>query len=129
MKVISFNIKNNITNITKILPILSNNCNIIFKSLIYFQYHEYIINNEILNNIHNNIDKMSKVKRIRLEFISLDIDEKNYIKFIQKLLSLKLETILLRANNYLFYSIEELKEISHKINCLDLNTIFIAKLK
>ena len=81
---------NKIKNIKKILPIFDNECNITFKYLTHFRfiYHpEEGIKSDILNNLYNNIDKLTCLKIFIFACSTLKDSEDFYNKFHLKLTS------------------------------------------
>jgi hypothetical protein len=81
---------NKIKNIKKILPIFDNECNITFKNLTHFRfiYHpEEGIKSDILNNLYNNIDKLTCLKIFVFACSTLKNSENFYNKFHLKLSS------------------------------------------
>ena len=135
------NYKYKIKNIKDILPIFTDNCQVIFKSLsnlkINNQYPYEPLSLDILNNIYNNLNYMPNLKSLYLCCYYKEEDEikiEFYKKFIKKILSIKLEYIhIVIKGKYLYedktYSINELKEICNDINVLNLNKIQIQKLE
>ena len=121
--------------LTNILPIFNNECKVIFKSLIKFEfvYNDYIKSEELLN-LYNNINIMPNLKYINISLIS-DMNREFYIKIISKLLSLNLKSISFQAKKSIFeyinprniYSEKELKEIKSDINFNNYNKIEIIK--
>ena len=134
---VEFNIICEIIDIKDVFPIFSDNC-ILFKSLVNFK-----LNNEcdkgiglnILKNIYNNIDCMPNLKKFSIKCISKDLNEEFYIKFINKILDMKLDYVnisIKKDKNNIEdeeYSEKELKEIYPKIKSLDLKNIIIKKYK
>ena len=90
---------------------------------------------EILNNIYNNIDNMPNLKSFVLKCYQENINKDFLIKFIKKILSMKLnhvELYLTKKRNDLEkfheeYSLNELKEIYPTIDFNFLNHINIRK--
>ena len=125
---------NEIENFEKIFPIFQNKCNICFKSLNEFKliYKDSNTNKvDILNNIYQNLDCMPCLKRFTLSLNQFSLDEKKYLDFIKKILSLKLEFIKLDyindGMNKNYYSFKELKDIAPVINARDFQNISIKK--
>ena len=102
--------KNKIKNIIdNSFPIFCENSKIIFKSLkiFVFDYHENYVDLKLLINIYNNLDNMPILKYFELKVISKDINEEFHKKLIRKLLSLNLDTCILRIKKKLLVSFEE----------------------
>ena len=137
LKDVEFNINNNTINIKNGFPIFNNKCKIIFKSLISFSMLNcfgFDLTSEILTNIYNNMDKMLNLKKFEINTEVDNINEEFYIKFIQKLLNLKLDYINFSPRvNYMDnkgkYKLYELKEICNNINEKKYNKIYISKFK
>ena len=125
LKKIQFNFDSNISNIQTFFPIFNNICPITFHNLTTFEFtciNDYIIKNEILNNIYNNFDKMMNLKRVYFMCISTDASEEFYKAFIKKILKLKLNYVylcLMKVNRFpeKKYSLNELKQFCDEINC------------
>ena len=92
----------------------------------------YHIDISILKSIYNNIDNMQKLKIFKLKCYTSKIDKEFYNDFIRKLLSLKLDQIVLlvkfKASGLKKYSKQELKEIYPNMNHLDFSKITIYNL-
>ena len=135
VKEIIVDIKNRIKTIT--LPLLFDTDRK-YNSLTNFTFinecipRGYHIDISILKSIYNNIDNMPKLKIFKLKCYTSKIDEEFYNDFIRKLLSLKLEQIVLlvkfKASGLKKYSKQELKEIYPNINHLDFSKIAIYNL-
>ena len=117
------------------IPFFSNNCNIIFKSLIKFQFFfKDQIDFRILENIYNNVDKMPNLRHFSFLCYSVKNNEDFYKKFIKKLLLMKLDLVILKIDKYSCYSEapcyskEELMEICGTGNICDLNNVIISKI-
>ena len=125
LKKIDFTIDTKIQNIKTFFPIFNNICPITFHNLATFEFtcvNDIIINNEILNNIYNNIDKMMNLKRVYFMCNSIDANEEFYKAFIKKILKLKLNYVylcLMKINAFpdKKYSLNELKQFCNEINC------------
>ena len=123
-----------IINIKESFPIFNDKCNKIFKSLKIFQIYnpELKLDSIILENIYNNLDKMPILRIFEIKCDSNYINKELYIKFIIKLLKMKLKRIKINLNLNKFeidredYSIDELKEIYPDIK-YNLNNIIIEK--
>ena len=132
-----------IYDLKKILPIFKEKCEIKFKELIifYFKNEKYETNIDVLKNIYNNIDKMLNIRKIIINCFCSKMNEEFYGKFVEKILSLNLDSSELKirlsrnelANGYEeIYSIKELnemKKIYPKFKSLNFNKIKIHKLK
>ena len=99
-------------------PFFSDKCNIKFNLLKKF---DFVINDEInhdaFNNLCNNINNMPNLKYFRLQCDVGGINENIYKNFILKLLSLKLDYIILsvkKIKNFLWVS--RLHDIDFKEN-------------
>ena len=128
LQYISLNIVNEIKNLKDLLPFFNDNCKKIFNYLTHFEFHYNVTSldaknkiSEILNNLYNNIDKISNVRNFILSCSSKDIQETFYMKLIKKILSLRLNNCEIDVqkieNNYSgnYYSRKELKQICPNI--------------
>ena len=132
LETVEFCFLNEIANFEKTFPIFNNKCNICFKSLNEFKLiYKYDTNKtDILNNIYQNLDFMPYLKKFTLSLNQYSCDKNKYLKFIQKILSLKLEFIKIGINddnNKNYYTFKELKEIAPIINVRDFENIRIKK--
>ena len=135
LKDVKFKIDNNTINVKDGFPIFNDKCKIIFKSLISFSMincYGFDLTSEVLTNIYNNMEKMPNLREFTINTGVDNIDENFYLKFIKKILNLKLEYIYFSPRvNYLGhsekYKINELKEISNNINEKKYNKIYISK--
>ena len=80
------------------------------------------MNNELLNNIYKNIDKMPNLKRFYFMCISNEANEEFYKAFINKVLGLKLNYVylcLMKINKIPEekYTFDELRQFCNEINC------------
>jgi hypothetical protein len=135
VKEIIIDIKNQIKAIP--LPILFDNDRK-YDSLTNFTFFNkcnpggYNIDISILKNIYNNLDNMPKLKIFKLKCYTIKVDEEFYNDFIRKLLSLKLDEIVLLVkydvSTVKRYSRQELKEIYPNLNHLDFRKIAIYNL-
>ena len=93
---------------------------------------DYNIDISILKSIYNNIDNMPKLKIFKLKCYTRKVDKEFYNDFIRKLLSLKLDQIVLLVkfgvSGLKRYSRKELKEIYPDMNHLDFSNISIYNL-
>ena len=121
-------------------PIFNDECKIVFKSLKSFTLianNVYSMDFQILNNIYINIDKMPNLKSFVLQCNQEDITILFLIKFIKKILSMKLYNIHLCLTNENFfhekkheqYSLNELKKINPQIDVNNFKHIYIRKYK
>lgn len=135
---ISLSCENEINDIKSIIPIFKDNSTLIFKSLnvFIFSYNQNVDLN-FLNNIYNNINNMPNLKYFKLTLISKDINDDFLKKMIRKLLSINLDTCILRIQKKLLniwepdiFKKEELREIFPKMKnyCL-YDKIYIEKIK
>ena len=124
MKEIHLSSENEILNIYEVFPIFSINSIVKFISLNIFSfiYYKNIVDLNFLNNIYNNIDNMPNLKYFELCVISKDINEDFLKKIIRKLLSINLDTCILKIQkndakswNQDIYTKKELKEIFPKM--------------
>ena len=92
----------------------------------------YNIDVSLLKSIYNNIDNMPKLKIFKLKCYTYKIDKEFYNDFIRKLLSLKLDQIVLLVkydvSGLKKYSRQELKEICPNMNHLDFSNVAIYNL-
>ena len=120
---------------TNILPLFNDECNITFDLLekLYIRCmggYSYI---EALQNFYNNIDKCKNLKELSIELIT-DIDEEFYLKFIEKMISKKLQYFLIFIDNEIlsddFYTLKELNEMfpNNQINEYYSDSLNIQKL-
>ena len=137
LKDVEFNINNNTINVKDGFPIFNDKCKILFRSLINFSMSNccgFDLTSKVLTNIYNNMDKMPNLKRFEINTGIDNINEEFYIKFIKKLLNLKLDYIYFSPRvNYMDktekYKINELKEICNNINEKKYNKMYISKFK
>ena len=130
-KIKIFNINKQI-NLEKSLPIFNYKCPVIFNSLLSFEFTDYTeegINIETLNNLYNNINKMPYLLYFSIDCVVKELKKDLYIKFIQKMTSLKLKElhIIIKINKYIDnweYSKKEIRKICPIINC---NHFFIQR--
>ena len=135
VKEIIIDITNQIKVIT--LPLLSETDKK-FNSLTNFTFFNkcnpgnYNIDISILKSIYTNIDNMPKLKIFKLKCYTRKVDKEFYNDFIRKLLSLKLDQIVLLVkfgvSGLKRYSRKELKEIYPDMNHLDFSNISIYNL-
>ena len=124
LKKVDFTIDKRIKNIKTFFPIFNNICPIIFHNLNTFEFcciYGEIMNNELLNNIYKNIDKMPNLKRFYFMCISNEANEEFYKAFINKVLGLKLNYVylcLMKINKIPEekYTFDELKQFCNEIN-------------
>ena len=89
---------------------------------------------EALHNFYYNIDKCKNLKELSIELIT-DIDEEFYLKFIEKMISKKLQYFLIFIDNEIlsddFYTLKELNEMfpNNQINEYYSDSLNIQKLK
>ena len=137
LKDVKFRIDNNTINVKDGFPIFNDKCKILFRSLINFSMSNccgFDLTSKVLTNIYNNMDKMPNLKKFEINTRIDNIKKKFYIKFIKKLLNLKLDCIHFSPRvNYMGYEekykLSELKEICNNINENKYNKIYIPKLK
>ena len=115
LKEINFdNIKYSIINLENTLPIFSDKCHIVFKSLTKFSFCYYNeINYDILINIFNNLDHMPKLKEFKINCFSKYINKEFHKNFIIKLLSLKIKIYLNLQNEMKITDLYSENELKH----------------
>ena len=119
-----FDIKNKIKNLENIIPIFSDKCNIIFKSLkaLSITFNNNVeIDLNILNNVIKNIDKLPRLTSILLNGYSKEINENYYLELIKNILTRKIAHINISISNVKYaytpeYSDNELKVIYPDFN-------------
>jgi len=137
LKDVEFDINNNTINVKDGFPIFNDKCKIIFKSLIRFSMQNccgFELTSEVLTNIYNNINKMPNLKKFEINTRVDNINEEFYIKFIKKLLNLKLDYIYFSPivnymDNIEKYKLYELKKLCNNINENKYHKIYITKFK
>ena len=92
------------------------------------------LTSEVLTNIYNNMGKMPNLRKFEINTGVDNINKDFYIKFIRKILNLKLDYIYFSPRlNYIEeleeYKISELKEICNNINENKYKEIYISKFK
>jgi len=97
-------------------------------------WSSYVLTSEVLTNIYKNMDKMPNSKKFEINTEVDNCNEKFYIKFIKKLLNLKLDYIYFSPrvkdmDHTKKYKLCELKEICNNIDEKKYNKIFITKFK
>ena len=133
LKSLFFIFEYKIVNLKDSLPIFNDKCPIIFQSLKQL-YLIMDIDLDIFRNIYNNIDYMPNLEKIYLYSFINNLDKIFYEKFIKKILHLKLCFIHLEIRNNISskksekYTLNELKEITNDINCIDYERVNIKKL-
>ncbi len=118
-----------------ILPLFNDECNINFDLLerLYIRCMGGFSYTEALENLYNNLDKCKNLKELSIELIT-NIDKEFYLKFIEKIISKKLNYFLIFIDNEIFsddfYSLKELNEMfpNIKINEYYYNYLNIQKL-
>ena len=109
---IEFKFQNIVSNLKDAFPIFNDKCKTIFDSLKYFSFINAIavdqIYLEVLNNIYNNINCLPNLDDFNLDCLVENLDKNFYIKFIQKILSLKLNsvTIKIKIQKFELYGIK-----------------------
>ena len=123
-----------IINLKESFPLFSDKCNICFKSLntLYIQLSAKTLGLDILNNIYNNLDTMTKLKNLTLDLFVKGVEENFYKEFIKKILKMRLDKIdcnvfSLGIGVRLNYSKNELMEILPDIKFYDYQYIKIIK--
>ena len=118
-----------------ILPLFNDECNINFDLLerLYIRCMGGFSYTEALENLYNNLDKCKNLKELSIELIT-NIDKEFYLKFIEKIISKKLNYFLIFIDNEIFsddfYSLKELNEMfpNIKINEYYYNYLNIQRL-
>ncbi len=118
-----------------ILPLFNDECNINFDLLerLYIRCMGGFSYTGALENLYNNLDKCKNLKELSIELIT-NIDKEFYLKFIEKIISKKLNYFLIFIDNEIFsddfYSLKELNEMfpNIKINEYYYNYLNIQKL-
>ena len=84
-----------INNYKHILPIFDGGCKTIFKNLktLHFEYEYPDIDSDIFKNIYGNINNMTNLKDLKLQFNLKYIEKELYENFIRKLISMELNNI------------------------------------
>ena len=122
---VKVNIKNSdiISNLKDAFPLFKENSKDKFLSLKKFKfYNSNNIDVDILRNLYNNLDNLPLIRNIHIECLSKEMDEVLHKKFIEKLLSLKLDklTFIIKKNDFdddeELYENEELEKICPGIN-------------
>ena len=78
LKMLHFDFNNRIKNIEKIIPLFSDKCSIVFKSLSDFYLKYFGINDEFLNRLKNNLDFIPYLYSFSLIFNFGNISENCY---------------------------------------------------
>ena len=134
---IEFGCLKNTFKLDGVIPLFSEKCNYIFKSLIRLKFDisksymkDINFNLKILENIINNIDKMQKLK-IFIFKAECEITDLIYKKIIEKLLISNIKNIELSLDpkeKEDYYSQADLQKMSKGINITNFETIKIRKL-
>ena len=134
LKEINIDMYNKIKNLKNSFPIFNEKCKI-FNSLINFSFeYDKKVNLDIIYNLYNNIENMPNLKKFKFICKSKDITENFYIKFIQKILKLKLNFIEISIvknedeENDIEYSFDEIKTLFPEINYFKFENYHIYKL-
>ena len=119
-----------IINLKESFPLFNDECNICFKSLntLSIKLSTKSLDLDILKTIYNNLDKMPKLKNLRLDLLIKDVEEKFYKEFIRKILKMRLDKIDCNVFNLGIgekpdYTKNELKEIFPDIKFYDYQNI------
>ena len=140
LKEIQIHSENKLRYIKEFLPIFQDKSNVLFKSLntFSFSYTENYVDLLFLNSVYNNIDNMPNVKYFELICFSQDISESFLKNFIRKLLSINLDTCIIKiqkiiSNKWikkLLYPKKELQEICpNNKNIYLYDAIYIEKIE
>lgn len=138
---VSFNLCMRFSMETDYFPIFNDKCNVIFKSLKYFQFIQdsYAMDFNVLKNLYQNMDYMPNLKYFELKCYQKDINEDFINNFIKKILSTDLDIVKfaltkdkfflneLRYKKYKEYSLNELKEIYPNVNINKYKILSIIK--
>ena len=127
-------------------PFFKYNCRLTFNYLRIFefctyknQYDYFIINNEVVKNLYENINQFTNLKCFKFIGVSENIQRKFYINFIKNLLLLNIKEIIFDLknkpiSNYIniktnqYYTEKELKNLFPLINFFKFKKIEIKKL-
>ena len=95
---IEFHENGEISNLEESFPLFKKNCDIKFNKLNKFIYSNWEIAQfetplEIIENVYNNLTKITNLKHFEFSCICNGIDKELYEKFIRKLLEMKLDYI------------------------------------
>ena len=108
-------------------PIFYEHCNIMFSSLIKFQYHGEM-DFDILKNLYYNLNKMPCLKSLILTIQCKDFDTYLFKRFKKKVLSLKLNEISLNFNWKFFLNLnKKIGDEEIEIKYTD-NTLFKSRI-
>ena len=119
--------ENKIKDLKNVFPIFNDDCKIIFNSLKTFHFiYKDDISLDIMKNIHKNLNKMPKLKKLELDFIIKDLKEDYYKSFARSILLLRLYDVFINIKKdnqekdsrkkEKYYPLEELKEICSDID-------------
>ena len=128
-------------------PFFSDKCNIKFNLLKKFDFVLFEdIKCEIFNNLYNNLNNMTNLKHLWLQCEVDEINENIYKNFIKRLLSLKIDYIILsvkKINDFIwdyglndisfkkkdfYYTNEELAQIFPEIKDIEDKEYYIQKI-
>ena len=131
LKMLHFDFNNRIKNIEKIIPLFSDKCSIVFKSLSDFYLKYFGINDEFLNRLKNNLDFIPYLYSFSLIFNFGNISENCYYDFIKKILSKRINNITINnlINPNVALAKDEIKNFSPKFNFIYHGIINISKFK
>ena len=135
LKKIDIYTKNKIINIKDSFPLFNDKCTVIFESLTDFSVFFEKIDFEIIENIYNNLDNMPNLKKFNLSFNWCKGLNKGFYKdFIEKLLSLNLNSICLKYYEHgyfekVYLDENELLKIYPKFRTENINNIKIQRFK
>ena len=116
------------------IPIFNDKCNVIFKSLIIFDFQTYTNSNnidfKIIENLYNNLNNMPNLETLFITAVQENMNEDFYKKFVVKILSLsKLKQIYFSIQTDIQkdipYSEEEIREIYPNVDFSRYDKIFI----
>ena len=137
---LKINSENKIKDLKNVFPIFNDNCKVVFHSLKTFYFIcNYDISLDIMKNIHKNLIKMPKLKKLSLKFIITDLKEDYYKTFVRAILLLKLKIALIEIKKGILekdnedeknYQEKEIKEICPDIDFnYGFEKIYILKFK
>ena len=95
---LEFHENGEITNLEESFPLFQKKCDIKFNKLTKFIYSNWEIAQfetplEVVENVYNNLNKITNLKKFEFSCICNGIDKEFYEKFIKKLLEMKLDSI------------------------------------
>ena len=108
---LKINSENKIKDLKNVFPIFNDNCKVTFHSLKTFYFiNEEEISLDIMKNIHKNLIKMPKIKKLSLKFIIKDLKEDHYKTFVRAILLLRLKIALIKIKKDISEEDDEIEE-------------------